>query len=200
MKCYQAAWGRANKGLNSKAHRRKAAFTGRRASTKYIAMQALSAANIAEKRATTLMHHFGLSTPMLPRDVPSVIILLNELLLPIHYEHIIQPGFIRYWGGVFFGLDETYLEAIGMLTKSEEPWRPFCDYANQLTRILHTDGANAVARSEELFLATKYLESSRQNLWHVAYVLCHLRHGHKIAAGIFGDARKAVNELCALLH
>jgi hypothetical protein len=198
--CYKAAWSYANRDRFRKPKRRAAALTGMRATARYISMQALSAANVAEHRVTALMHHLGLTAPMLQRDVPSVLILLKELLEPVRYEHVIQPGFIRYWGGVFFGMDETYLEAIGLLTKTEEPWRPFCDYANRLTQMLHTMGSDAMTHSEELFLAAKYLESARQNLWHVAYVLCHLRHGYKVATDVFGDAGKAVNELCALLH
>jgi hypothetical protein len=162
-------------------------------------MQALSAAQVAEERVTALMTQLGLNAPALPRDEPSIRILLEDLDRPIEYAHLINKELIRYWGGVFFGIDETYLESIGLLLKSKEPWRPFCDFADRLTRMLHKEGAEALALSQELQLATKYLLLAKSHLSHIAYLLCRRMHGHKVADDAFGGKPSAVNELYALL-
>jgi hypothetical protein len=110
-------------------------------------MQALSAAQVAEQRVTALMTQLGLNASGLPRDEPSIRILLDDIQRPIAYELLVDAKYIRYCGGVFFGMDETYLESIGLLIKSKEPWKPFCDFANRLTSTLHREGAEARAPS-----------------------------------------------------
>jgi hypothetical protein len=163
-------------------------------------MQALSAAQVAEHRVTALMMQLGLNASDLPRDEPSIRGLLDEIQRPIEYAHLIDKELIRYWGGVFFGMDETYLEAVGLLIKSKEPWRPFCDFANRLTSALHGEGAQVLARSEELRLAANYLSRARAHLWRISYMLCQRMHGTRTADHVLGEKPSAVSELASLLR
>jgi hypothetical protein len=175
-------------------------LTGRRVTSRFLALQALSAAKVADARTAALMTQLGLNAPTLPRDPGSMVILLNDMLQPIEYIHISSPEYIRYWGGVLFGMDEVYLDAVGVLLSDREPWRLLTHFANCLTRALHTTAAEALARSETLQLAERYFAAAKRHLWHISYVFCRRVHGRETADGVFGGKPNAVNELYALLH
>jgi hypothetical protein len=163
-------------------------------------MQALSAAQVAEHRVTALMTQLGLNASSLPRDEPSIRNLLDEIHRPIAYEQLVDANYIRYCGGVLFGINETYLESIGLLIKSKEPWKPFCDFANRLTSTLHGEGAQVLARSEELQLAANYFSRARAHLWRISYMLCRRMHGTRTADHVLGEKPSAVSELASLLR
>jgi hypothetical protein len=179
--------------------RRSCRTDGPQATAKYIAMQALSAAQATEKRLGTVMTQFGINAPSLPRDAPSVQILLDDIQYPLAYEHATDPDIVRYFGGVLFAMDETYLEAVDLLLKSREPWRPFEQFARGLMTMLHRDGAEALALSEDLRLAVKYFSTARAHFRRVSYMLCRRVHGSRIADRIFEEKPSPVNELAALL-
>jgi hypothetical protein len=164
-----------------------------------MSLLALSAARTAEARVTELMTHLGLNAPALPRDAGSVIVLVEDLLRPTQYVLTVSPNYLRYWGGVFFGLDQLYLESVGILLENDEPWKVFCDFANRLTYSLHTEGSEALKRSEELQLAAKYLAAAKGHLWHVAYLFCRRVYNGRTADAIFGGRPTAVSELHTLL-
>ena len=103
------------------------------------------------------------------------------------------------FGGVLFAVDETYLEAVDLLLKSREPWRPFEQFARGLMTMLHRDGAEALALSEDLRLAVKYFSTARAHFRRVSYMLCRRVHGSRIADRIFEEKPSPVNELAALL-
>jgi hypothetical protein len=172
---------------------------GVRVTSRMLSLQALSAARRAEERVTSLMTNLGMNAPVLQRDNLSVILLLEELIHPIARAQLTSPNYLRYWGGVFFGMDETYLEAVGILLQADEPWKLFVDFANRLTRSLHKEGAEALRRSQELQVAYRYYASARTHLLHVSYLLCRRRHGRRTADEVFGDKPTAVDEIHALL-
>lgn len=166
---------------------------------KVMSLMALSAARTAERRVTELMRHLGLNAPALPTDAGSIIILIEDLLKPIQYAFAISPNYLRYWGGVFFGLDLLYLKGVGILLESKEPWKVFCDFANRLSYLLNTEGAEALKKSEDLQLAAKYFSAAKGHLWQVSYLFCRSEYNSKIATDIFGGKTRASSELYALL-
>jgi hypothetical protein len=200
--CYKSAWNRANKHKFTKARRREAQKSGPRATLRYGVMRALAGVERMEERTSQIMHFLGMSAPRLPIDLNSVLLLLESLTLPVEYPRVTSPEYIRYWAGVFFSLNETYLEAVGNLLNSKEPWRPFIVFANRLTRKLHKSGATALARSAELAMAERYLSAGSAHLWYISYMLCRRLHGHDIAGEAFGEKPSAVSEIVAvaLLH
>lgn len=172
---------------------------GHNTTSRYIALQALSSARIAEQRITDLMVQLGMTAPVLPRDPGSVLVLLDDMMRPVEYIHAASPDYVRYWGGVFYGLDESYLEAVGLLLEDKEPWRVFCDFANRLLQMLGTKVYEAVRRSSDLQLAAKYFIAARNHLLHAAYFLCRRLHGGNIADGVFGGKKpSAVSEIYTL--
>jgi len=202
-RCYWKRWYSANK-MELLAERRSMRHAagrvrGPRVSARFNAMQALSAAQVGERRVTALMTQLGLNASDLPRDEPSIRILLDEIRGPITHEQL-DARCIRHYGGVFFGMNETYLEAIGLLIKSKEPWMPFCDFANRLTSTLHRESAQVLARSEELQLAANYLSRARAHLWRISYLLCQRMHGTRTADQVLGEKPSAVSELASLLR
>ncbi len=203
-RCYQRAWFSSHKETiltERKRMRRGCRTEGPRATTRYVAMQALSAAQTTEARLTAVTTQLGMNAPSLPRDAPSVQILLDEIQHPLAYEHAIKPDIVRYFGGVLFAIDETYLEAVGVLQESREPWLPFDRFAHGLTTMIDRDGAEALALSEDLRLAVKYFSTARAHFQRVSYMLCRRVHGSRIADETFQLQEKpsAVNELAALL-
>lgn len=202
-RCYQRRWFSMNKGrllAERKRIRRSVRRTdGPRVTARFDALQALSAAQVTERRGTALMWQLGLNAPHLPRDAPSVQILLDELQGPIARQHVIDTDYIRHFGGVFFGMDETYLEAVGLLLKSKEPWRPFCLFANRLMNMIQREGAEALARSDDFRLAVSYVTTARAHLWNISYMLCQRMHGPRIAEDVLGEKPSPVDELAALL-
>jgi hypothetical protein len=201
-RCYQRGWFSANKKkiLAERRRIRRVCRTDEpRATAMYIAKQALSAAQATEERLTAVMTQFGMNAPRLPRDAPSVRGLIDEIQYPLAYEHAIKPHIVRYFGGVLFAIDETYLEAVGLLLKSKQPWIPFDQFAHGLERMIHRDGAEALGLSDDLRLAVKYFSTARAHFRRVSYMLCRRMHGSRIADELFEERPSPVNELAALL-
>jgi hypothetical protein len=150
-----------------------------------------------EERTSQIMHYLGMSAPMLPRDVDNILALTESLTQPIEYPHVTNPQYIRYWGGVFFAMDETYLELLGGLLHCKDPWRLFINFGNRLTRKLFQSGGHALMHSTELQLAEKYLCAARSHLWYISYMLCRRALGYETAMDVFGEKPSAVNEIHA---
>lgn len=200
--CYDRDRYQNNKDLIRLQRKKQRRLHGPSSDLRYIATRALAGVERMEERTSQIMHFLGMSSPRLPVDVNSQLLLLETLTLPVEYPRVTSPAYIRYWAGVFFGMNETYLESIGALLGTREPWRPFILFANKLTRKLHKSGATALLQSQELAMAERYLSASFSHLWYVSYMLCRRRHGQNVAGEAFGEKPSAVNEIVAvaLLH
>ena len=195
-RCYQRDRDRNHKNKRAPKDR----LSKHRMYVRIMATQALSAGQRAERLVIELMSKLGMDPVALPRDIGSVVGLLNDMLKPIDRRHVVSPEYIRYWAGVFFGVDETYLEAIALILDDREPWLFFTFFSNKLTRALLLDSAEALARSQELQLAEKHLAAARVHLWHVCYTLCRRRYGPKTAESVFGNKKSAASEVDAFLN
>src|ERR1700677_2622688 len=130
--------------------------SGERTTPRFMALQALSAWRGTEMRVAILMEHMGLNAPVLQRDASSIVVMLQDLESPIEYIHVTNVDYLKYWGGVFFALDEMYMQAVGILLKNSEPWRCFTEFANRVTHLLYTLGADVLEKSAGLQQAAKY--------------------------------------------
>lgn len=158
------------------------------------ALMALSAAHRAETRLAEVFSAMGLDVVPLHRDAPSVLALYEEVKKIPSVSEVRDPEWLKYWGGVFFSMDEVYLELVQQLTGDDEPWKVFHDFCSNVTRIVIQE--NEVA----LYMAWNRFQAGRNHLRHVSYMHCRRRRGRRIADTVFDGAAPAVNELYSLLH
>jgi PAS domain-containing protein len=170
---------------------------------KALALQALSAAKTAELRLQEVFEHLGLDIPPLARDTASVQALYAEAGEVPTPEQLLDPVWVRFWGGAFFGVDETYLELVGLTETEDEPWRRFMSFANEVLRTALRPGGHveeAVRASDTLRLAYRYFQGGKQHLWYTGYMYCRRSFGRRIADVAFDGSHSAVEELMAILH
>jgi hypothetical protein len=197
--CVDRAWYQKNKArVCAKNNKRTKKVRGPNFTTRYAITQLQSAMATMEDRTSQIMHFLGMNAPRLPRDVSSVLILVETLMGPVEYPQVVSAAYIRYWAGVFFGVNEDYLTAVGLLLDSKEPWLLFTTFANRLTKKLAKSGGYALQHSTELVMAERYLSAACAHLWHVSYMLCRRMHGHDIAGEAFGEKPSAVKEIVAI--
>ncbi len=147
-----------------------------------------------------LASKIGLDPATLPRDINSVVGLLNDMLKPIDLRHARNPAYVRYWASIFFGVDQLYLEAVALILDDREPWRFFMFFGRRLTRTLLVEGAEALAKSPDLQRAEKHLAAAKVHLENISYNLCRRRYGANIAEAVFGHRQSASTELDAFLN
>lgn len=201
-RCYKVAWEAANK--DKRKARRTSHGNDRTKGALLTARKgmliALSGVRRHDKLIAQMMHFLGMTAPIPARDIPSILILLEELVRPIELRHV-NVDYVRYWGGVLFSTDETYLELVGLLLKTKEPWKPFCDFANALTRVLTCDATERIRRSETMNAAAQYFYNARTQFWHVSYMLCRRTLGYRTAENVFGAKPGPVDEVFAnIIH
>jgi len=159
-----------------------------------IALAGLSTARRAEDRVSYLMSMMGLEAPILPRDRSSVESLRSELEKEIDVGDVKKPEFLKNWGGIFFSIDEVYLELMAHVTGDPEPWRPFHNFGVKILRaIIYADDLN-------VYRASAYFRAARDHLNYVCYLHCRQMYGRKIANTLFTRKTPAVDEIYALLH
>jgi hypothetical protein len=201
-RCYNAAWDAANRDRKKarRKHNGNDRTRGARLTTHRGMLLALSLGRRNAKINAQIMSFLGMTAPQPARDIPSILILLEELARPIELRHV-NVDYVRYWGGVLFSTDETYLELVGLLLKTKEPWKLFCDFANALTRVLTCDASERVRRSETMNAAAQYFYNARSQFWHVSYMLCKRTLGYNTAEGVFGPKPGPVDEVFAnIIH
>jgi hypothetical protein len=201
-RCYKAAWHAANrdKGKARRTSHGNDREKGARLGARQGMLLALSGVRRHDRLIAQIMRFLGMNAPIPARDIPSILILLEELARPIELRHV-NVDYVRYWGGVLFSTDETYLELVGLLLKTKEPWKLFCDFANQLTRVLTCDATERIRRSEAMNAAAQYFYNARAQFWHVSYMLCHRTLGHRTAENVFGAKPNPVDEVFTnILH
>jgi hypothetical protein len=170
---------------------------------KALALQALSAARATELRLLEVFNHLGLNSEPLERDDDSICILYQDAEAGATTAQLLDPTWVRFWGGTFFAMDEVYLELVQRATANDEPWKHFMDFTNTVMRTAMQPGGSveeALRASEELQLAYKYFQGGARHLWYVGYMYCRRSFGKRVADVVFDGSRSAVDELMAILH
>lgn len=162
---------------------------------KVIALQALSAARMAELRLLQVYDHLGLNATPLARDEPGIQYLYAYTLEPLTREKTLNISWVKFWAGSFFMMDEIYFELVTWFTDDDEPWRRFMDFANDTMRT-----SMQLELSDDLRAAYKYFDAGRRHLSHVGYMACRRMHGRRVADQVFREGKTAVDELMAVLH
>jgi hypothetical protein len=160
-----------------------------------IALTALSTAQRAERRLTSLLEQLGLDTEPLPRDDASLRELYLEAQKGVLSSEARDADWLKFWAGAFFTMDEVYLELVERMSGDEEPWKVFIDFANSVTRNLVEGGYPVQVAS-----AVQRFDAGKRNLLHTGYMYCRRVHGRKVANGLFNGRASAVDELMSLLH
>jgi hypothetical protein len=159
-----------------------------------IALAALSTARRVEAQLGELLSMMGLDSPILPRDRSSVESLRSELEKEVDDSDIRHPDFLKTWGGIFFAIDETYLELVAHITGDPDPWRAFHNFGVRIMKaIIRTNDV-------DMYRAAAYFRAARDHLGHVCYLHCRQMYGRKIANTLFTRKTPAVDEIYALLH
>jgi hypothetical protein len=142
-----------------------------------------------EARLNQLEAFLGIHVPELPQDARSIQTVLDELARPVEGDRVVDAGYLYCWSAVFFGVSDAYLKSVGALLKSSEPWSPFLNLANSVSRTLHEVGTEALASSAELEFAEKCYRSACLRLWCMA---------HRAATGA-PEKRSPVEEIYELI-
>lgn len=190
-RCYQEARYRANR-AEIRAKRRghgNDRTRGARATLKSIVSLTMSTVRRNEARLNQLEAFLGIHVPELPQDARSIQTVLDELARPVEGDRVVDAGYLYCWSGVFFGVSDAYLKSVGALLNSSEPWRPFLDLANTVSRTLHEVGTEALKSSAELEFAEKCYRSACLHLWFMA---------HRAATGA-SEKRSPVEEIYELI-
>jgi len=156
-------------------------------------LAALSTARRCEERLSEVYDRLGFDIDPLDRTESAVLSLYREVQHEPALSDVRFPGWLRRWRGVFFSIDEHYLELVEHLTGNKEPWAPYLRFANAVARLIHEEQEDA------LTFAARPFFSSLEHLTHVSYMYCRHRHGVSIANVVFDGRKTAVEELLAIL-
>jgi hypothetical protein len=190
-RCYQQGWHKANK-ARIRANRKNpgnSRSAGSRATIASILSMTLASVKRTEALVTQVETYLGVNAPELQRDDLSVLKLVDELVSPIERGRVLDPDYLRHWSSVLFRVDEAYVKSVGQILNSPEPWTPFCDYANRVTRALYEESTEALESSEELDFAQRCFRGAYRQLWAIAY---------RVATGA-SEKKTVVEEVCELL-
>lgn len=166
---------------------------------KAIALQALAAARITEVRVAQVFDLLGLNVVPIHRDDASIAALACEMEEAPSRMQLRDVAWVRYWGGTFFAIEDTYLELAGHVLKDEEPWRRYIEFANRIFEAAHAEVAESLETNEALRLAYNYLRAAKTHLMQAGYLHCRRKYGRRTADGVFDGSVEAVPELVALL-
>lgn len=147
-----------------------------------VATQALTAARIAEQRLEALQDLLGLNVIPLGRTEEALHETYEASLQEPSPRDLLDTRWVRYWGGVLYGIDESYFELLADYLGSDEPWRTFYDFSSRVMRARPLD---EIAYSSGFRAAYVYFEAARMHLLHVSYFYCRLRLGLRAANGVF---------------
>ncbi len=145
------------------------------------AEQAWAMARVAEKKLEGLMNLLGLDTPGLAMHEESVCALYleaeHDLKQPIRGMHR-----INYWADVFFSLCDVYLDRVGEVMDTKEPWRRFLDLSAHLVRC---EELQLVGRDSGDEQAYARLRVARQRLRESVFTFILRREGARAAKEVF---------------
>lgn len=147
-----------------------------------LSKQALSAVRILENRVAAIQDKLGISHVVLERDEDSIHQVIVDILREPGGAEIGRPDWVRYWGAVFFAIDDLYLDLVGQYMNEEEPWKPFHDFS---TNVLRNRPVDTIQVWEELRHAYNFFQAGRQNLIYAAYIYCHRNKDRETAKALF---------------
>lgn len=162
---------------------------------KALALQALATARASETRLLGLLEHLGFDAPPLDRSTSSIQALYEETLTAPTVTQLQSPEWWRFWAGVFFALDEVYLELVEKACYDDEPWKRYMDFASDTARAAKDERA-----VPELRAAQRYFHAGARHLWYIGYMFCRRMRGRRVADIVFDGSHSAVDELMAVLH
>lgn len=161
-----------------------------------ISMQAYVTSKSNERRLDELYYLLGFDKPTLGTTEEEVIALHIRAQETIHITEYLEGKSVHEWAGVFYAIDEAYLNLVKIHTSSEEPWTTYLDLANKMIETMPT---HLFATNQPLKSAYAYLATSRDNLRSAAYFSCRTAVGMRKANKAFNHADDPIEDVIHLL-
>ena len=174
--------------------------TGDLGATRALAMQAISATKVLERRLAEVFEFLGLSAEPLPRDADSIRELARELKRPIAPDQVHSPEWVKARAAQFFSMDQWYFALAGEALGDDEPWKRYIDYVLRLKKYAHEYIDSVPVVPDDLVFAYKYLDGALKNLNDAGFLYCSNLYGRRTANRVFGAARTAAEEIELLLR
>lgn len=165
-------------------------------SAKVIALRALATAATAERRIMEIYEALGLNVPQLARDTSSVQALYDLSCETLRLSDLAKPGWIRYWGANFFGMEPVYFELANEVLKRDDVW---LHYIN-LSDLIEIHARDVPREDTQLVAAYRYLEAGRQHLMVQGFIHCVQKYGLPFAVQNARRGQYLVSEICAAIH
>jgi len=154
--------------------------------------QAMAVAKSAQAQVDALYDLLGLNSPDVPTDRVALMALHDKAQAASESLVLQDISEVRYWSGVFFGLNEAHFDLLRRYCKDAEPWRRYIE----LGRILSSK------RPEDPDFhraAYAYLESAKNRLRHVSYFYCRTIYSAKTADSVFGEVGSFSEHLASMM-
>jgi len=162
-----------------------------------MAMQAYVTARANARRVDDLYYLLGFDTPTLGTTEEEVVSLYVRAQDAIECTETMPAETVHEWAGIFYAIDEPYLELVQLHTASDEPWGAFTELANAFFSRMPTD---SFSTNPPLKSAYAYLSIARTNLRTVSYYFCRHRFGMAIASKVFrNDASDPLEGIVRLM-
>jgi excisionase family DNA binding protein len=157
-----------------------------------VASKALASARRAESALEKLSTVLGIDIPKLPTERDEVISLVERIkhALQQNLPHHATEKDVLEWARVFYGVTEEYLELVGFVTGSQEPWRYFILLAQEFAEQTPVD----LRFKQDLARVYAYMEAARRHLRNAAYFHARAKGGRRFADKFFPDASIDVHE------
>lgn len=166
------------------------------ASVADIAMQAYVTAKSNDRRLDDLYHLLGFRRPKLGTTESEVIALFIRTQDTVNDMEPEDAELVHEWAGIFYSVDEAYLNLVHLHTGIEEPWVVFLNLANAFVNQMpaHSFSVNPPLKS-----AYAYLAMSRDVLRSASYYYCRVRVGAKRANEAFRHVDDPIEDVIRLL-
>jgi hypothetical protein len=162
-----------------------------------LAMQAYVTARANSRRVDDLYYLLGFDSPVLGTTEEEVIALYIRAQEAGACTRDLPAESVHEWAGIFYAVDEAYLELVLRHTGSDEPWKVFVDLANTFLSEMPTD---SFSTNPPLKSAYAYLSIARTNLRTASYYFCRHRFGIATAGKVFrNDAADPIEGIVRLM-
>lgn len=162
-----------------------------------LAMQAYVASRSNARRVDDLYYLLGFDSPVLGTSEEEVVALYIRAQEAGTQSRDLPAESVHRWAGIFYSVDESYLELVSQHTGSDEPWKVFVDLANTFLSEMPTD---SFSTNPPLKSAYAYLSMARTNLRTTSYHFCRHRFGIATAGKVFrNDASDPIEDLVRLM-
>jgi excisionase family DNA binding protein len=154
--------------------------------------QAMAAAKSAQARVDALYDLLGLNSPDVPTDRVALVALHEKALAASESLVLLDISEVKYWAGVFFGLNEAHFDLLRRYCRDAEPWRRYIELGRILT--------NKRPEDPDYHRATyAYLESAKNRLRHMSYFYCRTIYNSKMADSVFGEVGSFGEHLASMM-